>query len=194
MKCAKKDGEEDECWSNVINKRYKFYLSFENSICTDYVTEKFWNPMNMSSIVPVVLGGANYTAIAPTHSYIDAQTFGTPQKLAEYLHYLNGNSTEYMRYLLWKTKFRVSASQNLALCQVCEKLNDPSSSTKQQIRTDLKAWWRDDGNCLPSGHFPWSHQHAAQQHSIYSASYWLGNAKNAFNNIVSDLRQSKVVV
>jgi alpha-1,3-fucosyltransferase len=38
-----------------ISKDYKFYLSFENSICTDYVTEKLFNTM-MLPIVPIVMG------------------------------------------------------------------------------------------------------------------------------------------
>ena len=53
--------QENYCWQQV-DKDYKFYLSFENSICTDYVTEKFFNAMKRT-VIPVVLGGANYSAI-----------------------------------------------------------------------------------------------------------------------------------
>lgn len=59
----------EECWKK-IEAEYKFYLSFENSICLDYVTEKFFFAMN-HTVVPVTLGGTNYTSIAPTHSHID---------------------------------------------------------------------------------------------------------------------------
>ena len=29
----------------MIAKKYKFYLSFENSNCVDYITEKFWDAL-----------------------------------------------------------------------------------------------------------------------------------------------------
>merc|ERR1711894_870320 len=65
-------------------QEYKFYLAFENSICRDYVTEKFFQRMKQG-IVPVVFGGADYSSIAPTHSYIDVKDFDTPKDLADYL-------------------------------------------------------------------------------------------------------------
>ena len=59
----------------MLERDYKFYLSFENSICRDYVTEKFYNPL-LYSTVPVVYGGADYDSIgAPFNSYIDVRNF-----------------------------------------------------------------------------------------------------------------------
>nr|CAG4644438.1 EOG090X0I21 [Lepidurus arcticus] len=84
----------------MLEQDYKFYLSFENSLCTEYVTEKFFAVMK-SYVVPVVLGGANYSAVAPPHSYINAMEF-TPQDLASYLRLLSENDALYGEFFWWK--------------------------------------------------------------------------------------------
>ena len=52
----------------------QFYLSLENSLCKDYITEKFWKILPYN-VIPIVLNGVNMTSIAPPHSYIDISDF-----------------------------------------------------------------------------------------------------------------------
>ena len=62
-------------------RNYKFYLAFENSICPDYVTEKFFNTL-LFSTVPIVYGGADYVANgAPPNSYIDVRSFSSGNRM-----------------------------------------------------------------------------------------------------------------
>ena len=74
-----------------------FRMSFENSFCPDYVTEKLFRAFETGT-VPVVFGGANYSNFAPSHSYINARNFETPQLLADYLLKLSQNRDLYARF------------------------------------------------------------------------------------------------
>ena len=51
MQCALVCFREGICDEKLV-QGYKFYLSFENNLCQDYVTEKFWNAMRRN-VVPV---------------------------------------------------------------------------------------------------------------------------------------------
>lgn len=51
-----------ECY-RMAESKYKFYLSFEDAICKDYATEKFFSIFGGLNLIPVVLGGANYSGI-----------------------------------------------------------------------------------------------------------------------------------
>lgn len=75
----------------MLTHRYKFYLAFENSLCTDYVTEKLFNVFKLNSIVPVVRGGADYRKHFPAGSVIDTKDFPSPERLASYLKQLAQN-------------------------------------------------------------------------------------------------------
>ena len=67
----------------MLREEYKFTLAFENSLCTDYVTDKLYTALE-SGVVPVVYGEADYRAYAPANSYINARDFESPRQLAEY--------------------------------------------------------------------------------------------------------------
>ena len=66
-----------------LAKQYKFYLSFENSICSEYITEKFFAPLKVG-MIPVAMGGMSrkdYEKIAPSHSFIHVEDFSSPNDL-----------------------------------------------------------------------------------------------------------------
>ncbi|XP_042872436.1 alpha-(1,3)-fucosyltransferase C-like [Penaeus japonicus] len=96
-KCGPFTCRQNAICMQMLEKRYKFYLSFENSLCRDYATEKFFKILKLD-IVPIVYGLANYSAIAPPHSYIDALAFPTAKDLASYILYLDKNDTAYNEY------------------------------------------------------------------------------------------------
>jgi alpha-1,3-fucosyltransferase len=64
----------------LLSRHYRFYLSFENSLCPDYVTEKLYRPMAHDT-VPVVYGGSDYSFYLPAGSYINVMDFDSPQSL-----------------------------------------------------------------------------------------------------------------
>ena len=96
--------------SGLLDK-YKFYLSFENCLCNDYVTEKFWKLYESDKIfkmnlVSVVRGAKEeqYKSMVKREGsfYINANNFGSAKALAEYLLYLNRNDTAYLEFFKWK--------------------------------------------------------------------------------------------
>ncbi len=44
----------DNCTA-ALEKDFKFYLSFENALCDEYVSEKFFQRM-AQTVVPIVMG------------------------------------------------------------------------------------------------------------------------------------------
>ena len=44
---------------DIIAAEFKFFFAFENSICKDYITEKFFETLRFN-VIPVVLGGGAY--------------------------------------------------------------------------------------------------------------------------------------
>jgi len=146
-----RDKNDAVCY-NTVERDYKFYLSFENSICDEYVTEKFYEMMGRN-IIPVVLGGANYSSIAPPHSYINARDY-TPKQLADYMKRLDANDTLYAEYFWWKPHYQVRNlwdTNREVFCDLCAALH--SKPLKQQTLTGLQKWYIDDAHCLNKPHY-----------------------------------------
>uniref|UniRef100_A0A1L8EI93 Fucosyltransferase n=1 Tax=Haematobia irritans TaxID=7368 RepID=A0A1L8EI93_HAEIR len=131
-----------EC-DRLLDEEYKFYFSFENSLCVDYITEKLYRIMKRN-IIPVVYGGANYKQFLPPHSYINVEDFATPAELAQYLKYVSENAAEYMRYFWWREYYELRFYS--PFCELCQRLHEPQYFLKSQSYSNIEKWWL-QGTC-----------------------------------------------
>jgi alpha-1,3-fucosyltransferase len=122
-----------------FSKKYKFYLSFENSLCKSYVTEKLYRALSVE-IIPIVFGGANYTKVVPHVPLVNVKDFRSPLELARYLQQLGQDSERYYGYFNWKAKYHVVSPKNKKLCSICEALTDGTYKAKRASNTS--DWWQ----------------------------------------------------
>ncbi|XP_077528272.1 alpha-(1,3)-fucosyltransferase C-like [Haemaphysalis longicornis] len=126
-------------------RKYFFYLSFENTVCKDYVTEKFYLTIQFD-IIPVTFGGADYKSFAPPHSYIDALAFKTPKDLADYLKHVKRDFRLYRKYFAWKGLYDVKHWEYYTYCNLCAKLYS-TSFKEQSVYPDIVHWWNNTSQC-----------------------------------------------
>jgi alpha-1,3-fucosyltransferase len=142
----KPDSNIDICKLNVA-KNYKFYFSFENSICKDYITEKFFNILHYN-IVPVVLGGGDYSLYIPKSGFINVLDYSSPKDLADYLIYLSNNETAYNSFFKWKKHVIFNGPQNMHICELCVILNmDVYNGIEFSVIRNLSNFWSTDLDC-----------------------------------------------
>lgn len=133
--------DSEKCFDSF--KEYKFYLSFENALCKDYVTEKLFVHGLTHGLVPIVLGGANYTRISPPHSFIDAMSFDSMKALAHFLKDLGSNSAEYNKYFRWYSDYDILPPYQL--CPLCVALHKPN--IKPKWYENIQQWYGRYGKC-----------------------------------------------
>lgn len=148
MTCSRNSQDDrEECWK-MLEQNYKFYLSLENSICPDYVTEKMFEALK-HDIVPIVLGGADYERTFPPNSFINMMDFKNMSILADHLIALDKDAALYEKYFAWKTKYSVKNSghdRNLAHCDLCKALHSADQKGFKKS-VNIKKWFIDERKC-----------------------------------------------
>ena len=143
------------CYSK-FESEYFFYLSFENSLCEQYITEKVYAVLRRN-IVPVILGGGNYDETLPPNSYLDVRDFNSPRHLARYMTYLRKNTTAYLSYFAWKkdASYHIGEIEKRtppaygkggAFCRLCEILHDEGYPYKRDF--NVEEYWSAKKLCL----------------------------------------------
>ncbi|KAK2141749.1 hypothetical protein LSH36_1048g00010 [Paralvinella palmiformis] len=134
-----------ECARNTscvehLERNYKFYLSFENSYCKDYVTEKYYRTLNYE-MIPIVYGGANYSKLGPPDSFINILDYRSPKHLASYLDFLSENEAAYLTYFQSRPLWKSVDVLGKAFCDLCELAHN---ETFHRIYSDVHEWWTRD--------------------------------------------------
>eukprot|EP01006_Ploeotia_vitrea_P030592 TRINITY_DN62971_c0_g3_i2.p1 TRINITY_DN62971_c0_g3~~TRINITY_DN62971_c0_g3_i2.p1 ORF type:complete len:845 (+),score=398.36 TRINITY_DN62971_c0_g3_i2:21-2555(+) len=111
--------------------RYKFYLSFDNTICYDHVSEKTWRTL-IYAMVPVALSAPNINTLMPNHdTLINVRDYTSIKDLAAYINKVNGDDRLLRRHLRhWADPERTWS--NAAVAQM-----DRSRSTTEPYECEL---------------------------------------------------------
>ncbi|XP_049856040.1 glycoprotein 3-alpha-L-fucosyltransferase A-like [Schistocerca gregaria] len=135
---------EDPRCPEMVDRDYKFYLSFENCNCRDYITEKLFVNGLWRQVLPVALGArpADYALSAPRGSYLLAEHFGSPEELARYLHFLDARDDQYNAYFAWKGTGEFINTH--FFCRLCALLHDEYPT---KWYPDINQWWNGPGTC-----------------------------------------------
>ena len=128
--------------------QYKFYLSFENSRCPEYATEKAYNILNLGITdnppVPIVMGPNKswYNKHLPKKSFIHVDDFDNPKDLSRYLENLNSKDDLYFEYLKWRRYYK-HVHDSPVHCKLCDILvNNTFKQEKRFVISDFESFWK----------------------------------------------------
>lgn len=147
-KTCMKDKHE-EC-QQMLEQDYMFYLSFENSLCRDYLTEKVFSNMNYL-IIPVLYNAAENHKFLPPNSYLNVLDYGSIKELTDHMQFLASHPEEYIKYFWWKEFYYVRSGYSF--CDLCVKLHEQHVTERRQYYQDLDAWYR-NGACIAAPKIP----------------------------------------
>lgn len=124
--------------------QYKFYLSFENSIHEDYITEKLWKNAFLSMAVPIVCGPPrkNYERFLPPDSFIHIEDFPSAREMARFLQELDKDDVRYQSYFRWRSRLRPVGETDWSIhyCKACRALQ--KYPIQYAVVPELSKWFK----------------------------------------------------
>ena len=140
----------------IIGHKFKFFLAFENSLCKDYITEKFFIILRYN-IIPVVLGAGIYEDYVPKSGYINVLDYKSPKDLTDYLLYLDKNRTAYNSYFQWK-KYAYKKYDGVfaaEICEFCIKAHlDAYTGIEKKFISNFDQYWNAGVDCKSTKTYP----------------------------------------
>ena len=146
-------GTRQQCL-DMLRTKYKFYLSFEECNCHQYITDRFWHVALQHDVIPIVMGAprSDYELVAPPHSFIHIHDYASPEYLAQHLNELDENPELYLKYFRWKSDGYVTDAKPINQdhnfwCELCSKLHSTKWMKTRQVYGHLDKWWSKHQQC-----------------------------------------------
>ncbi|XP_060070297.1 alpha-(1,3)-fucosyltransferase C-like [Ylistrum balloti] len=122
---------------------YKFYLSFENSLCRDYITEKaFKIYFHEHDSVPITRGFKGmYQLYLPPGSFIDTSDHRGIDHLGRFLNTLSKNQTSHSQFFKWRLHYQPRVDHYFPFCELCNRMQKPDVYTRyHRLYQDINQW------------------------------------------------------
>ncbi|XP_033726453.1 alpha-(1,3)-fucosyltransferase C-like [Pecten maximus] len=135
-------------WQECLEK-YKYYASFENALCVDYITEKSFRLFERKvNSIPVTRGAPDYSIYLPPGSYVSTRNFSSINKLGNFLKKLSDDKRTYKTYFNWRRYYKAEdmIDSKMGFCELCRRLHNPSQKYKR-LYEDVDEWVRQ--NSIP---------------------------------------------
>ena len=139
----------------MLNKEYRFYLAFENSVCNGYITEKLWQQGLSAHVIPVVLSAAIVAPYLPNDSFLAVDQYKTVKQFADVVKQLMTDDAAYTKMALdWRRSNRVvfldGQSHDIherpwGFCRLCHIVQQ--QPRPQHIIDSFNKWSVVDGHC-----------------------------------------------
>ena len=156
-KCGKRYNHDlQDCFA-ILNSTYRYYLAFENTLCTDYITEKFFENYDYD-ILQVVRGGDPNTRPIniSKQAYISSSDFKDAHALGKYLKNLSQDTELYANKLKIKDEYRLIHYRELfnkSLCEICKRLHNLKEY--HSVYKNMTEWFTTYQPCFKPNDIPY---------------------------------------
>ena len=169
--CGKRyNHEAGDCFS-ILNSTYRYYLAFENALCSEYITEKFYENYNYDIIQVLRAGDAQNRPIKMDKNvYISSADFKDAHDLGRYLRSLSLDNEKYAEILSEKDRYEAIQYVELfkeRMCEICMRLNKLEDYKK--VYEDIYAWMLNKTVCFEPTDIIWHFEYCK------GGTSWMGN-------------------
>ncbi|OWF52962.1 Alpha-(1,3)-fucosyltransferase C [Mizuhopecten yessoensis] len=145
----------DEKWPICVRKLqsiYRYYLSFENSLCRDYITEKSFKIFeSLFDAIPIIRSGANLDQYLPPGSYLSTKEFNSIEYLGNFLKLMANTKRTPSTFFNWRKHFvaKDTIDSNETFCELCRRGH--TDKKYKRLYDDFQTWFsggEDNSFCL----------------------------------------------